>query len=103
MAYCGLMTSFDDRYASDLRARHLSIRAPHACSDFLSGWIALVRHRRTRSSRTCAQSPTIGTSALTFLLMDEGSMSTWIFFDPGENASIRPVIRSSKRAPMQII
>ncbi len=30
-------------------------------------------------------------------------MSTCIFFDPGEKASIRPVMRSSKRAPMQII
>ena len=30
-------------------------------------------------------------------------MSTWIFFEPGENASSRPVMRSSKRAPMQII
>jgi len=49
------------------------------------------------------QSPTIGTSTLTFLLIDDGSMSMWIFFDPGENASIRPVMRSSKRAPTQII
>ena len=30
------------------------------------------------SSSTCAQSPTIGTSTLTFLLIDDGSMSTWI-------------------------
>jgi len=30
-------------------------------------------------------------------------MSTWIFFEPGEKASSRPVMRSSKRAPMQII
>ena len=30
-------------------------------------------------------------------------MSTWIFVEPGENASSRPVMRSSKRAPMQII
>jgi hypothetical protein len=33
------------------------------------------------------------------LLIEEGSMSMWIFFEPGENASVRPVIRSSKRAP----
>ena len=37
--------------------------------------IALVRHRRTMSSSTCPQSPTIGTSTLTFLLIDDGSMS----------------------------
>ena len=30
-------------------------------------------------------------------------MSTWIFLEPGEKASILPVMRSSKRAPMQII
>ena len=27
-------------------------------------------------------------------------MSMWIFFERGENASMRPVMRSSKRAPM---
>ena len=30
-------------------------------------------------------------------------MSTWIFFEPGENAASLPVTRSSKRAPMLII
>ena len=30
-------------------------------------------------------------------------MSMWIFFEYGEKASSRPVMRSSKRAPMQII
>ena len=38
-------------------------------------------------------------STLTFLLIDDGSMSMWIFFEPGEKASSRPVMRSSKRAP----
>src|ERR1043165_7075307 len=103
MAYCGLITSLDERYASDLRARHLSICAHHVCNDFLSGWIALVRHNRTMSSSTCAQSPTIGTSALTFLLIEDGSISTWIFLEPGEKASMRPVMGSPKRAPRQII
>ena len=65
--------------------------------------MAPVRHSRTMSSSTCAQSPTIGTSTLTFLLIEDGSISTWIFFEPGEKASSRPVMRSSKRAPMQII
>ena len=30
-------------------------------------------------------------------------MSMWIFFEPGENASSRPVMRSSNRAPTQTI
>ena len=30
-------------------------------------------------------------------------MSMWIFLEFGENALIRPVMRSSKRAPMQIM
>ena len=38
-----------------------------------------------------------------FLLIEDGSTSMWIFFEPGENASVRPVMRSSKRAPMQTI
>ena len=42
-------------------------------------------------------------STRTFLLIEDGSMSMWIFFEPGENASRRPVMRSSKRAPMLII
>ncbi len=45
----------------------------------------------------------MGMSTFTFLLIDEGSISTWILVEPGENASSRPVMRSSKRAPMQII
>ena len=44
----------------------------------------------------------IGMSTRTFLLIELGSMSMWIFFEFGEKASIRPVTRSSKRAPMQI-
>ena len=32
--------------------------------------------RRIMSSSTCAQSPMIGMSTLTFLLIDDGSMST---------------------------
>lgn len=39
-------------------------------------------------------------SARTFLLIDEASMSMWIFFEPGAKASRRPVTRSSKRAPI---
>ena len=84
-----------------MRARHLSICVHHIDSAFLSACSACVRHSRTMSSSTCAQSPTIGTSALTFLLIDDGSISMWIFFEPGEKASSRPVMRSSKRAPTQ--
>ena len=35
--------------------------------------------------------------------VDERSISTWIFFEWGENASRRPVTRSSKRAPRHTI
>jgi hypothetical protein len=42
-----------------------------------------------------------GTSARTFLLIEDGSISMWIFLEFGENALRRPVMRSSKRAPTQ--
>ncbi len=45
------------------------------------------------------QSPTIGMSTLMFFEIDEGSMSMWMISAFGENASTRPVTRSSKRAP----
>jgi len=45
----------------------------------------------------------MGTSTRMFLLIEDGSISIWIFFEPGENASTRPVMRSSKRAPMHSI
>jgi hypothetical protein len=32
-------------------------------------------------------------SALTFLLIEDGSMSTWIFFEKGENASRHREVR----------
>jgi hypothetical protein len=32
-------------------------------------------------------------------LIEEGSMSAWMIFAPGQNAFSRPVTRSSKRAP----
>ncbi len=44
------------------------------------------------------QSPTIGMSTLIFLEIEEGSMSMWMISAFGENASTRPVTRSSKRA-----
>ena len=55
------------------------------------------------SSSTWPQSPMIGISTLTFLLIEAGSISTWNLLEAGENASSRPVMRSSKRAPIQII
>ena len=58
--------------------------------------------RSCRRAR-CAQSPTMPISTCTFLLIDDGSMSMWIFFEPGEKASSRPVMRSSNRAPTQTI
>ena len=76
---------------------------PPGLQRLLVGHDALARHSRTMSSSTCAQSPTMARSTLTFLLIEDGSMSMWIFFEPGEKASSRPVMRSSKRAPTAII
>ncbi len=42
------------------------------------------------SSSTEAQSPTMPTSTLTTLLIEEASTSMWIFFEKGEKASSRP-------------
>ena len=42
-------------------------------------------------------------STRTFLLIELASISMWIFLLFGEKASSRPVTRSSKRAPTQII
>ncbi len=53
------------------------------------------------SASTEPMSPTIGTWTWMFLLIDEGSMSICTFREPGLKASVRPVIRSSNRAPMQ--
>ena len=80
------------------RSSPTSLRAP-ACR---------LRRRGCATGAPCppahgAQSPTMPRSTLTFLLIEDGSMSMWIFFDFGEKASRRPVMRSSKRAPMQII
>ena len=52
-----------------------------------------------RSVSTARQSPTIGTSALRFLLISAGSMSAWITLASGANVLSWPVTRSSKRAP----
>jgi hypothetical protein len=76
---------------------------PPAFSAGLSSCGALARHRRTISSSTWAQSPMIGISTFTFLLIEEASISTWMRLEKGEKASSRPVMRSSKRAPMLII
>ena len=53
------------------------------------------------SARTEATSPTMGTWTWMFLLIEEGSMSMWTLKEWGEKASVRPVMRSSNRAPMQ--
>ena len=69
----------------------------------MSGFFASALNTCSRSPITLAASPMIGTSTRMFLLIEDGSMSMWIFFEPGENASMRPVMRSSKRAPMHSI
>ena len=65
----------------------------------MSGFFASALNTCSISPSTLPQSPMIGTSTRMFLLIEDGSMSMWIFFEPGENASVRPVMRSSKRAP----
>ena len=55
------------------------------------------------ASSVRSASPTIARSTGTFLLIEDGSMSTWILRERGEKPSRRPVTRSSKRAPMQTI
>jgi hypothetical protein len=49
------------------------------------------------------QSPTMPMSTTIFLLMEDGSISTWIFLELGEKPLVLPVTRSSKRAPMLIM
>jgi hypothetical protein len=48
------------------------------------------RHSRTISSRTWPTSPMMPISVRITLLIDDGSISMWIFFEPGENASSAP-------------
>ena len=69
---CGSRTSC--ARASRRSALHQSASAA------ASGWRGSARHSRTMSSSTCAQSPTMPRSTLTFLLIEDGSMSMWIFF-----------------------
>ena len=69
----------------------------------MSSVIDFAFHTRIMSSSAWATSATIGMSTRTFLLIEDGSMSMWIFFELGEKALRRPVMRSSKRAPTQII
>ncbi len=97
-----MMTSSLFLKASESRARQRSIVSHHGLSAPLST-LAVARHSRTMSSSTRPTSPRMAMSARTFLLSDDGSMSTWIFLEWGEKASSRPVMRSSKRAPRHTI
>ena len=81
-------------------ARHASIWRHQVASACVSGAVVSAFHAAISASSTRPASPTIGTSTGTFLLIDELSMSAWIFFEPWLNAFSRPVTRSSKRAPM---
>ena len=81
---------------------HLSICFHH----WASASVLVLRPRDFQtlrmSSRTWATSPTMGMSAFMTLLIEEGSMSMCALTDLGLKASMRPVIRSSKRAPTLI-
>src|SRR5207237_4715093 len=56
----------------------------------MSGVFASALNTCRMSASTSPQSPMIGTSTRMFLLIEDGSMSMWIFFEFGENASVRP-------------
>src|SRR5580704_4118037 len=58
------------RKPKELRARQPSITLHHLASAAGSAWRPPARHNRTMSSSTCAQSPTMPRSILTFLLID---------------------------------
>jgi hypothetical protein len=88
---------------SELRARQPSICSHHGAIASVRGSLVLLRQMRTISSAPAAIADDRQVDPRTFLLIDEGSISTWIFVEPGENASMRPVMRSSKRAPILII
>jgi hypothetical protein len=103
MACCGLITVSEFLNPSELTERHAAISFHHGAIASARDWLVLLRQMRIISSITSPQSPTIGISARTFLEIELGSMSTWILRLLGENASILPVMRSSNRAPMQII
>ena len=75
--------------------RHHSASAARSCCGASSAFQHSISAASTRPA-----SPTIATSTATFLLMEEGSMSAWIFLESGAKAFSRPVTRSSKRAPM---
>ncbi len=96
------MSVAEGRQAKPRRARQPSMRDHQGPMRARSGaarrWSAA-----TRASRASPASATTPTSVRTSLPMEAGSMSMWIFFEPGEKASSRPVTRSSKRAPTAII
>ncbi|MNS72823.1 hypothetical protein D3C72_1062430 [compost metagenome] len=96
MRCCGRISSVDGVKARQSSARQRSMRAHHGASR--SG--ANASGSNPSSASTMApQSPTIGTSTCTTLLMLPGSMSMWILRACGQNSSSLPVTRSSKRAP----
>ena len=95
------MTLSELRNARQSRPRQSSICFHHLATAAEAVFDPRAFQSASMSSSTAATSPTIGTWTWMFLLIEEGSMSTWTLNDPGEKASVRPVIRSSKRAPMQ--
>ena len=56
----------------------------------ISGFFASALNTCSRSPSTLPASPMIGMSTRMFLLIEDGSISMWIFFEPGENASVAP-------------
>ncbi len=101
-ACCGLMMPPRARVCVKRRqstARQPSISSHQSASGAVCGRVSSASHALSSASSTTPASPITGTSTRTFLLMLDGSMSTWIFRLSGLNAASLPVTRSSNRAP----
>ena len=85
---------------SDCLPRHSSICRHHDASAALSEDSSLACHAVSSALSALPASAMIGTSTGTFLLIDDPSISMWIFCGCWLKAFSRPVTLSSKRAPM---
>ena len=101
MAYCGRMASSRSSKLQRLRLapvvdlpHPVGVRPPPVRSAF--GSSSSIAFRSASAGRT---SPWIGTWATLFLLISDGSMSTWTILPCLANSLTLPVTRSSKRTP----
>ena len=102
IAYWGLINSPACLYAKHFTFFHSLILLHHFF--MLVFWVSLPPFSQVLmiSFKAISISETIGTSTCIFLFIEEGSISICILYEFGLKASVRPVILSSKRAPIQI-